>query len=114
MLPVVRQLRDRAASEEGGKRIDPPAVEQRIVTTERELAIVNYVRRRLAFLVSEEMLFNAIERIDHKDYIGKLIVYYDRERKGQLFEFIEGSGRLRQVHLPRAATARSSPTTYLT
>jgi hypothetical protein len=36
------------------------------------------------------MLFNAIERIDHKDYIGKLIVYYDRERKGKLFEFMEG------------------------
>ena len=90
VLPVVRQLRDCAASEEGGKRIDPPVVEQRIVTTERELAIVNYVRRRLAFLVSEEMLFNAIERIDHKDYIGKLIVYYDRERKGKLFEFMEG------------------------
>ena len=65
-------------------------MEQRIVTTERELAIVNYVRRRLAFSVSEEVLFNAIERIDHKDYIGKLAVYYDRERKGRSFDFIEG------------------------
>jgi len=89
VLPVVQRLRSEANSKQGGKVSDLPQID-RVVTTERELAIVNYVRRRLAFLVSEEMLFNAIERIDYKDYIGKLVVYYDKERKGRLFDFIEG------------------------
>jgi hypothetical protein len=90
VLPVVQKLRGDVDLKLADVLADPPNVEQRVVTTERELAILNYVRRRLAFLVSEEILFNAIERIDYKDYIGKLIIYYDRERKGRLFDFIEG------------------------
>jgi hypothetical protein len=90
VLPVVERLRAEAKSKLGGKAEEQVHIKPDIVTTERELSIVNYVRRRLAFLVSEEMLFNAIERIDYKDYIGKLVLYYDRLHKGRLFDFIEG------------------------
>jgi hypothetical protein len=45
----------------------------------------------LAFLVSEDWQFNAIEDIGYKDYIGKLVVFYGKERKGRLFDYIEGS-----------------------
>ena len=41
--------------------------------------------------MSEDWQFNAIEDIEYKDYIGKLVVYYGKERKGWLFDYIEGS-----------------------
>ena len=100
ILPVVQRLRGEPDLKIGDVLADPPEVEQRIITTERELAILNYVRRRLAFLVSEEVLFNAIERIDYKDYIGKLVVFYDRERKGWLFDFSEGRDGLDKFLFP--------------
>jgi hypothetical protein len=89
ILPVVRHLREASADEVSAIENlgDPP---QRVITTERELSIFAYVRRRLAFLVQEEKEFNAIEDIEYKDYIGKLIIYYGRERKGRLFDYIEG------------------------
>lgn len=86
VLPVVERLRDDGDGTEG-----VGAIAEKIVTTERELALFNYVRRRLAFLVSDEALFNAIEAIEHKDYVGKLAVYYDRKQKGRLFDYIEGA-----------------------
>jgi hypothetical protein len=90
LLPVVQRLRGEPNSKHGKGGL-PPLVEQRVVTTERELAIVNYVRRRLAYLVDEETFFNAIERVDYKDYVGKLVVYFNKERNGRLFDYIEGA-----------------------
>lgn len=83
VLPVVQQL--------GGGDDAVGPIAERIVTTERELSLFNYIRRRLAFLVSDEMLFNAIESIEYKDYVGKLAVYYHRNQKGRLFDYIEGA-----------------------
>ncbi|MGE8941536.1 type I restriction enzyme HsdR N-terminal domain-containing protein [Leptospira interrogans] len=62
----------------------------RIVTTDRELAVYRYVCRRLAFLVSDEHHFAAIEQVQHRDYIGKFVVFYQNVRKGRIFDFIEG------------------------
>lgn len=66
-------------------------VDGRIVTTERELAVYAYVRRRLAFLIKEEAQFAAIEHVQYKDYLGKMRVYLARELKGRLFDYIEGA-----------------------
>jgi len=61
VLPVVQRLRN------GGDGSDVLGlVAEKIVTTERELTPFNYVRRRLAFLVSDETLFNAIEAVEYK------------------------------------------------
>ena len=49
------------------------------------------MRRRLAYLVREEALFSAIDRIEYKDSVGKLVCYYVNERKGRLFDYIEGA-----------------------
>ncbi|MBB4016790.1 hypothetical protein GGR16_001819 [Chelatococcus caeni] len=65
-------------------------IEERIITTDSEIAIFNYTKQRLAFLVKDEKLFREIERINYKDYQGKFVVFYRRERKGRLFDFIEG------------------------
>lgn len=63
----------------------------RVVTTERELQVIAYARQRLAFLVDHERHYEAIGRIQFKDYIGKFVVFLDRVQKGWLFDFIEGS-----------------------
>jgi len=86
VLPVVDRLRE---TESGHGALGQVA--QRTITTERELSLFNYVRRRLAFLVKDETAFKAIEGVEYKDYIGKFAVYYDKERKGRLFDFIEGA-----------------------
>lgn len=90
VLPVVQKLRADATPEGKFNSVNLHQIGQRIATTERELGIVNYVRRRLAFLVSDEALFSAIDRIEYKDNLGRLIVYYDREQSGRLFDYIEG------------------------
>lgn len=91
VMPVVRKLQ--ADPQGGGKGISLNLHQtgQRVITTEREIAIFGYIRRRLAFLVSEEAQFNAIEAISYKDYVGKLAIYYENVRKGRMFDFIEGS-----------------------
>jgi hypothetical protein len=88
VLPVLERLRgtgDRASEVD-----ESSAVGGRIVTTEREMAIFNYARRRLAYLATSEHLFRAIEKVQYQDYVGKLVVFYGRKRKGWLFDFIEG------------------------
>jgi predicted type IV restriction endonuclease len=64
--------------------------EERIVTTATELFIFNFIKQRLAFLVKDEALFSEIEQITYKDYQGKFVIYYRKERKGRLFDFVEG------------------------
>lgn len=90
VLPVVRHLRADPQAQSRSFGANLAQIAQRVVTTERELAIFAYVRRRLAFLVDTEAEFNAIEAVGYKDYVGKLAIYYDSVRKGRLFDFIEG------------------------
>ncbi|MDQ1080817.1 type I restriction endonuclease [Pseudoroseomonas cervicalis] len=58
--------------------------------TEAELKVIAHVRRRLAFLVNEERLYEALEKLDFRDYKGKMVAFYQRERAGRLFDFREG------------------------
>jgi hypothetical protein len=95
VLPVAARLRadgDQEASLpllERKEALEVTELSQRVVTSDRELAVFNYVKRRLAFLVSTEAQFAAIDRVSFKDYVGKFVVFYDKERKGRLFDFIE-------------------------
>jgi hypothetical protein len=52
-----------------------------------------FIRHRLAFLVHDESQFGAIEKIQYNNYKGKLVVYFERERRGRLFDFFEGGIR---------------------
>jgi hypothetical protein len=61
-----------------------------IATTAVELEVVDYVRKRLAFLVKEERLYDELSHIGFRDYKGKMVVFYRRERAGRLFDFREG------------------------
>jgi hypothetical protein len=90
VVPVLEALRSSSQSLPGNAGALDGAV-QRIVTTDRELAVFRYVCRRLAFLAKDEHEFSAIEQVQHRDYLGKFAVYYENIRKGRLFDFIEGS-----------------------
>jgi hypothetical protein len=95
VMPIAARLRtsrDQEASPTLDERREAPEVtelSQRVVTSDRELAVFNYVKRRLAFLVSTEAQFAAIDKVSFKDYVGKFALFYDKERKGRLFDFIE-------------------------
>lgn len=65
-----------------------------IVTTQLELDVFHYVKRRLAFLVKEHELFEEVEKIEYRDYKGKFVVFYKKERAGRLFDFYENRGKL--------------------
>ncbi|WP_337996075.1 type I restriction endonuclease [Oleispirillum naphthae] len=60
-----------------------------IITTETEIEAFHYAKERLAFLVRDEDMFSKISEIQYRDYLGKFIVFYKKERKGRLFEFLE-------------------------
>ena len=61
-----------------------------IVTTEGEMRLFNYVKRRLSYLIKDDALFDEIGKIEFRDYKGKFVVYYKKERAGRLFDFKEG------------------------
>ena len=63
-----------------------------IITTESELKVFEYTNRRLAFLVKDDKLFEEIDKIEHKDYKGKFVVFYKKERAGRLFDFYDVPG----------------------
>lgn len=72
--------------------VEPPkgTGEDKIETTETELAIFENVRRRLSFLSAGDAdLFKQIEKINYRDYQGKFIIFYDKERKGRLIDVVE-------------------------
>ncbi len=87
--PVIEHLKAARVPSDSPSEVSGPG-DARIVTTDRELAVYRYVCRRLAFLVSDEHHFAAIEQVQHRDYIGKFVVFYQNVRKGRLFDFIEG------------------------
>ncbi len=68
-----------------------------IETTERELYVFSYCRRRLAFLLKDNALFRETDKIGYRDFATKFGVYYDRVRQGRLFDFYEGDERDRFV-----------------
>jgi hypothetical protein len=90
VLPVLEKLRA-SAPRSTSDPINEDETSQRIITTDRELAVYRYVCRRLAFLSADEHQFAAVERVHHRDYVGKFAVYYEKLQKGRLFDFIEGS-----------------------
>lgn len=75
-----------------------PAAAPELNPKEDEVSAVNgikrevydYIKRRLAFLIKDESIFDEIERIESRDYKGKFVVFYKRERAGRLFDFYDG------------------------
>jgi predicted type IV restriction endonuclease len=68
-----------------------PVDESGVVTTETELAVFDYVRTRLSFLVKEDDLFQKLKDLRWVDRRTIFTVFYKQERKGRMFNFREGS-----------------------
>ena len=51
------------------------------------------MKRRLSFLVKDDALFDEIANIEYRDYKGKFVVFYKKERAGRIFDFTEGGPR---------------------
>lgn len=92
VLPVIQKLRASPALEGNTATYAPMhQIGQRIAASERELALISYIRRRLAYLVDDEARFEAIDGVQHRTYVGRLVVYLEHERRGRLFDFITGT-----------------------
>lgn len=76
----------------------PSAQDKGIVTTDAELQALELICRRLAFLAAgDAVFFDAISKISFKDYQGKMVVFYQQERKGRLIDIIETKAGIRYV-----------------
>ena len=100
---VLRQLDITATVPKTPARVETPAEatpdatnnaakpESGIITTAAELCAFEQVRRRLAFLAAgDAALFEAIGKIQYRDYQGKMAVFYQYERKGRILDIVEG------------------------
>ncbi|MFT8507447.1 type I restriction endonuclease [Acetobacter sp.] len=63
--------------------------DQEIIPSEIEIEVFEYTKKRLAFLSDTDELFSAIDFIEFKDYKGKFVVFYGKERAGRLFDLYE-------------------------
>ena len=66
-------------------------VETKVIITPLERKLFSYVRQRLAFLVKDETLYAGISEIEYRDYQGKFVIFFRKERKGRLLDFIENA-----------------------
>lgn len=89
--PVIEQLKSQGAMEARVGTVSLHTLTQRIETSERELSTFSFVRRRLAYLAETDEEFEAISNVKFTDYVGRMVVYYNSERKGRLFDFIESA-----------------------
>lgn len=64
-----------------------------IMPTSVEQELFHYIRRRLAYLVKDNNLFERIDLVEFRKYKGKFVVFYKRERAGRLFDFYEGKAK---------------------
>lgn len=80
----------RPAATADSTTVAAPITDPGVVTTETELMVIEYVKKRLAFLVRDEQLYQELSYVDFRDYKGKMVVFYRRERNGRIFDFREG------------------------
>ena len=67
-----------------------------IITTEKEAAVFDFAKTRLAYLVDDDALFDALSELTYQDRKTLFTVFYRQERKGRVFNFREGpNGEMR-------------------
>ncbi len=91
VVPLIERLRTKGTAGAQTAAFPIHQFAGRAETAERHLEIIARVRQRLAYLADNETMLAAVENVRCKDYVGKLAVFYDSERSGHLFDYIEGS-----------------------
>lgn len=89
VLPVVQRLKAGADGIASGLKLD---VSQTLASAEREIALFNQLRRRLAFLVDEETHYQALNLLVCTNSIGRLTVSLAGDADGRIVDIIRGSG----------------------
>jgi predicted type IV restriction endonuclease len=92
VLPVVQKLKASGVGDGIASGIKMN-VSQSLAFAEHEIALINGLRRRLAFLCDTEPQYQAIEHLRITSYVGKLVVHFDRDPEGRVVEIIRGSGQ---------------------
>jgi predicted type IV restriction endonuclease len=91
VLPVVQKLKAGGMTDgiASGLKLD---VNQTLASAEREIALFNQLRRRLAFLVDDETHYQALDQLVCVSSIGRFTVALDRDPDGRIVEIVRGSG----------------------
>lgn len=90
VAPVMAELKASGSASLAGADKSGHPVEDRVESVERASRLLAYVRRRLAFLIDTEAQFAGLEDVAMKAYVGRTTFFYARERKGRLFDLVEG------------------------
>jgi hypothetical protein len=67
----------------------PQTNKNKITTTQRELEIYELCKRRLSHLTRLKSEEAKIRNIKYRDFISKFTIYYDKPKKGRLFDYID-------------------------
>ena len=70
-----------------------PKADDGLMPSSLELEVLDYVKRRLAFLVKDDALFDQIDQIKYTKNKGNFVVFYKQNRVGRLFNFFEGKAK---------------------
>jgi len=73
-----------------------------IITTETEMAVFDFAKTRLAYLVNDDSLFDALRDLTYQDRKTLFTVFYKQERKGRVFNFREGPNGEMRFEFPPA------------
>jgi predicted type IV restriction endonuclease len=97
VLPVVQKLKSSGVGEgiAGGIKMD---VSQSLAAADQDLALVQSLKRRLAYLSATEAQYQAIEHLRVTTYVGKLILHFDQDpAEGRIVEIVRGGMQNRFV-----------------
>ncbi len=91
VLPVVQRLKAGGVTDgiASGIKMD---ISQSLASVEHEISLVSALRRRLAFLVKDEAHYQAIEHLRVQSFVGRLVVFFNRDPDGRIVEIIRGAG----------------------
>jgi len=75
-------------------------IDDKVAPSEQDLAVFNYARERLYFLVRSEALFDEVRKVQFRKSSGTFRVYYERPTAGALFNFREGKEHKYALRFP--------------
>jgi predicted type IV restriction endonuclease len=93
-LPTKEKDQDKPQSQVDIINIESSArLDETLTPSPLDNELFTYVKKRLAFLIKDDTLFNELDGVESRKFKGKFVVYYRRERAGRLFEFYEGRSK---------------------
>lgn len=76
--------------------------ESKIITTELELEIYDYVKKRLAFLIKDEEAYKKIEEVTYRDFQTKFLIFFRKERVGRIVDVYERKEHKYTLYFPHS------------